>query len=367
MPRIAAEIDAVTSPSWISLMRAPGVADLLDQVVMARAVEHDRRHVVHAAAERLGDRLDVLADRAGAGRSSRARAGRRRACACTCRAASSSRPGSPTAIIDIAPLPPRATTPRPFERVEREVDVRPAGADHRARRQPALVAGRAEDDPAVGSAGCRATRACPPPPPPPRASWSARPSQRAARERGVLGRAQVRLALARRRCSACSRRRASDLRLVTRVPALARRPTSTSSATAPVARFALSFSITGDALALAHGRRGSAGAAGSRRSGRGTSSSARSRARVAREEMLRVRRLVGDLEHAGADERVLDRRAAAGPGRGGRPRAPSTSPPAARARATRARRRAPAATARGSRRRADRPASGTASPASKLE
>ena len=39
-----------------------GVADLLDQVVVARTVEDDRRHVVHPAAERLGDRLDVLAD-----------------------------------------------------------------------------------------------------------------------------------------------------------------------------------------------------------------------------------------------------------------------------------------------------------------
>ena len=38
-------------------------------------------------------------------------------------------PGSATAIIDMAPLPPRATTPRPSSGVEGEVDVRAARAD----------------------------------------------------------------------------------------------------------------------------------------------------------------------------------------------------------------------------------------------
>src|SRR5207253_8403115 len=41
-----------------------GVADLLDQIMVTRAVEDDRRHVVHPPPERLGDRLDVVADRA---------------------------------------------------------------------------------------------------------------------------------------------------------------------------------------------------------------------------------------------------------------------------------------------------------------
>ena len=44
-------------------MRAPDGADLLDQVVVARPVEHDRRDVVDHAAERVGDRADVVADR----------------------------------------------------------------------------------------------------------------------------------------------------------------------------------------------------------------------------------------------------------------------------------------------------------------
>ena len=39
-----------------------GVADLLDQVVVPRPVEDDRRHVADPAAERLRDRLDVLGD-----------------------------------------------------------------------------------------------------------------------------------------------------------------------------------------------------------------------------------------------------------------------------------------------------------------
>ena len=42
-----------------------GGADLLDQVVVARPVEDDRRDVVRPAAEGLGDRPDVLADRRG--------------------------------------------------------------------------------------------------------------------------------------------------------------------------------------------------------------------------------------------------------------------------------------------------------------
>ena len=40
-----------------------GGADLLDQVVMARPVEDDRRHVVHHPPVGVGDRADVVADR----------------------------------------------------------------------------------------------------------------------------------------------------------------------------------------------------------------------------------------------------------------------------------------------------------------
>jgi len=41
-----------------------GLADLGDQVVVPGPVEHDRGHVGHLAAERIGDRLQVLAHRA---------------------------------------------------------------------------------------------------------------------------------------------------------------------------------------------------------------------------------------------------------------------------------------------------------------
>ena len=40
-----------------------GLADLGDQVVVPRALEHDRGHVAHAAPEGVCDRLEVLADR----------------------------------------------------------------------------------------------------------------------------------------------------------------------------------------------------------------------------------------------------------------------------------------------------------------
>ena len=65
MPRIAAEMEAVTVPSAVvdQLDARPGVADLLDQVVVARPVEDDRRDVVRAAAECLRDREDILAHR----------------------------------------------------------------------------------------------------------------------------------------------------------------------------------------------------------------------------------------------------------------------------------------------------------------
>ena len=131
-----------------------------------------------------------------------------------------------------------------LERVEGEVDLGPAGADHRARRQPALVAGRAEDDAAADRQHVeRPAHACrrPPPPRPPgrrgRASApSAAPHARlragtpgtgtAAWCSGWLG---ERLHLGLRHTRSRARSAAE----------------STSSATAPVARSALSFSITG--------------------------------------------------------------------------------------------------------------------------
>ncbi len=63
MPRIAAEMAAVTVPSGMSLILAPASLIPCDQVVVARAVEDDRRDVVHRAAEDVCDGGDVVAHR----------------------------------------------------------------------------------------------------------------------------------------------------------------------------------------------------------------------------------------------------------------------------------------------------------------
>ena len=105
-----------------------GRADLLDQVVVARAVEDDRRHVVDHAAVRVGDRADVLGDR----RRSEMRP-RARGPTAILRMYMSGRDGieprGPTAIIESALLPPRAVTRAALERIEREVDLVAAEAD----------------------------------------------------------------------------------------------------------------------------------------------------------------------------------------------------------------------------------------------
>ena len=63
VPRTAAEMPAERSPSPISLMRAPGGADVGDQLLVPLAIEHDDDEVVDVAAEALGDRLQVRLDR----------------------------------------------------------------------------------------------------------------------------------------------------------------------------------------------------------------------------------------------------------------------------------------------------------------
>ncbi len=130
-------------------MRAPELRiSSLDQVMVTRAVEDDRRHVVHPPPERLGDRLDVVADRAeevdvaaGAradGHLPHVGVGERREAAR--RADSDHRHRAVAAARDDAP---------PFERVEREVDLLAPGADDRAGREAARVVERAEDDAAA--------------------------------------------------------------------------------------------------------------------------------------------------------------------------------------------------------------------------
>ena len=56
----AVEIAPATSPSVMSRMRAPGGADLVDEVVVAVAVEDDRGQVAHRLLERVGERVEVL-------------------------------------------------------------------------------------------------------------------------------------------------------------------------------------------------------------------------------------------------------------------------------------------------------------------
>ena len=63
VPDTAAEMPAERSPSPISRMRAPGLADVGDQLLVARAVEHDHHEVVHVAVERPRDGLQVVRDR----------------------------------------------------------------------------------------------------------------------------------------------------------------------------------------------------------------------------------------------------------------------------------------------------------------
>ena len=123
VPRTAAEMAAVTVPSPISLMRVPAPPQLLDQVLVPRPVEHERRDVERLPVEALGHRADVL----GHGQVEVDHRARTRAdrdpCACTCPEAGRSAPSGATASIAIAPTPPRATTAAPLDRVECEIDA----------------------------------------------------------------------------------------------------------------------------------------------------------------------------------------------------------------------------------------------------
>ena len=89
-----------------------GGADLLDQVVMPRPVEDDRGDVVDHAAERVGDRPDVVLDRL----RERDPPARNRPTAIFRMYMSGSdgiEPRGDAAIIETAFVPPRATTARP--------------------------------------------------------------------------------------------------------------------------------------------------------------------------------------------------------------------------------------------------------------
>ena len=184
MPRMAAEIDAVTSPSWISLMRAPDARissirswwrgrsstivvmslgrrpnasaiawmfspDRLEQVDRAARARADG-HLAHVHVRQLEER-PALADR-------------------------DHRHGAVAAARDDAAA---------LERVEREIDRLAAGADLAVRREAASPPRRRRSRPARGSGISRAPAASPAAasrsaPPGRRARASVRPSARAA-------------------------------------------------------------------------------------------------------------------------------------------------------------------------------------------
>src|SRR6266487_952749 len=112
VPRIAAEIDAVTSPSWISLIRAPAA-----RISSIRSWWRGRSRTIVVTSLTLRPKASAIPRMFSA-------TGRRRSIAARARGPTASlrmymsgkvcsEPGSPTAIMDIAPPPPRATTPRP--------------------------------------------------------------------------------------------------------------------------------------------------------------------------------------------------------------------------------------------------------------
>ena len=86
VPRTAAEMPAERSPSVISLMRAPALADVGDELRVARPVEHDDGQVAHLALEGVGDVAQVFGHRRVDVGDCRGRSGRPRSCPCRRRA-----------------------------------------------------------------------------------------------------------------------------------------------------------------------------------------------------------------------------------------------------------------------------------------
>ena len=148
MPRIAAEIEAVTSPSWISLMRAPAA-----RISSIRSWWRGRSSTIVVMSfalppEAVGDRVRRSRRPAAGGRSLPARAGPTAIWRMYMSGRRRSEPGGPTAIIDMAPLPPRATTPRPSSGSRARSNASPPCADLDAGLELAALAG-ADDDRAV--------------------------------------------------------------------------------------------------------------------------------------------------------------------------------------------------------------------------
>ena len=122
--------------------RAP---ELLDQVVMTRAVWHDDRDVVRRAAERFGDRSHVLGD--GWSRSMLPRArGPTALPACTCPAASSATRARPRRPPPSLPAPRARRSPTSSGSRARSTSSPPA-ARVPADRRRALLVGSPDHDP----------------------------------------------------------------------------------------------------------------------------------------------------------------------------------------------------------------------------
>src|SRR5581483_2755278 len=329
-------------------------ADLLDQVLVARPVEDDRRHVLHRSPERACDRADVLAD----GPAEVDAPPRDRADGhlphvhvreLHQRAALTDRQHRHRAV-------PAARHDAPaLERVEREIDLLATGADLLADRERRAALRRADHDPPrdreqlervphPGERGLLRT-------------LLVRPSEPArARERGALGRAGERLA---RADAAVGLRR---LRLGPPRDRLDQRSTpspdarrSTARAPSPCRSSArCCCSRRPERRTGARARRCSPARSECRRARRGSAAPGVALPRQRRAPRSSRRASTDPRSRARSGRRARRRSAGAGPGRGGRPRAPSTSSPASPGRLPRARPRLRCASGRGTRAASDR-------------
>ena len=239
-------------------------------------------------------------------------------------------PRGPAAIIDIAPLAPRATMPAPSSGSSARSAALAAGPDARSWRERSRASAGADDDVARRSGAGRAppaSRRTRPPAP----LLVVAPEPAAARERRALRHACVALAEAGRAAWP--------------LPGRARpRRRGPSDSLQPVRALHHELDHGGGRaftiLVLDHGhsllcplaRRCSPAGSGCRRGARGTCRAAARRPSVdvPDPEMARMRVLALDREHALDDERVRDRRGSSR-ARGARPRAPVDQPSCERA------------------------------------
>ena len=344
MPRIAAEIEAVTSPSWISLMRAPAA-----RISSIRSWWRGRSSTIvvmsfDVAAEALGDRARCCRRSAAPGRCGPSRAGRRPSAACTC-------PGASAATRAERP---RSSTSRRSRRARRRRGPRAGrrrGRTTRRRCRSSTPISSCSAPPApmtmapsIGSSARPASIA--PSAASSAASWSSRPSQRAP--------ASAAHSVARANSAHGQRSRA----LVAHVAACAIRSarSSTSSMTAPTpssTRLVLDHGHVAppralDDVVLDHPDLGQ-----------------RRDVPVDRPDAVRAEIAVPEMVSSGSPRRGSRARTGSrellragrrtSPGRGGCPRAPSTSPRRARAAALPRRRPGRFASGRGSRAARRRP------------